>query len=327
MSCDRAFEIDIAAFLAEAGREEFAEYRAHYPVCPECSAEVRAWTDLHALLQSQAAGPGGGHPEPAALLRYEQRDAALDSAGRAEIERHLTVCPGCRDELSALRGFDFAALEERLAPARRRLGDLLAPLRAFVLHPAFAYGLVALLLYPALSGLWKRPGAPHVPARERFAAASEAKAQALVEQDELEPSTLGFEDAAEAAPSALSRRAAGRRTEPAVRADRALARGAGAYQEAQRQVLSAPEQARSSLAKAPPESRLEDTPEGPVLRVRVPEGVRASPEFEVRLRYADGRRELRARFSAAEAGAEVEPALPPDWRETETYSVEIVGLD
>jgi hypothetical protein len=165
MSCRRAFEIDLAAFLSGAGRDEFAEFRGHYPVCPECSAEIRAWTDLHTLLQAGSAGPNGGHPEPEVLLRYEQRDPPLGSAETAEVERHLARCNTCREELVALRRFDFSTLTAESAPserARNRLAELLSGLRGLLMHPAFAYALVLLLLYPTVTAYFDGPAVPEL---------------------------------------------------------------------------------------------------------------------------------------------------------------------
>ena len=50
MSCRSSFEIELPEFLAEPGAAAFDEFRAHYPRCPECAAEVRAWTSLDAQL-------------------------------------------------------------------------------------------------------------------------------------------------------------------------------------------------------------------------------------------------------------------------------------
>jgi hypothetical protein len=153
VSCRRAFEIDLAAFLSEPARPEAADFRAHYPLCAECADEVRAWTELVASLGAF----GATHPGPAALLRFEESAAALAAPERARIEAHLARCASCRDELRSLRAFPFedtAATSggARLSrpPARRsRVGRV----RSLVLHPAFAYAVVALLAWPAAQSL------------------------------------------------------------------------------------------------------------------------------------------------------------------------------
>src|SRR5213593_1735402 len=152
MSCRKAFDIDLADFLAHAGTPEWREFREHYPRCPECAAEVRAWTELHHLLQRNGADT---HPPEERLLRFETERAALSAAEREMIARHLAACRSCADELAALRRFDFRGLAPTPAVPRRahRMPDLAALVRQVVLHPAFAYGLVVLLLlYPAAVG-------------------------------------------------------------------------------------------------------------------------------------------------------------------------------
>jgi hypothetical protein len=188
MSCRRAFDIDLADFLSEPGREEFADFREHYPLCPDCAAEVRAWTDLHVLLQSRMAGPNGGHPDPEMLLRYEQSDARLAASAVEEIESHLARCPSCRDELSALRQFDFSALGAEVprgATVRDRLAAFLGGLRGLFAHPAFAYALVLLLLYPAAMSFFSDTETPELFPTE---AASEMRlAQKPAPPEEAEP--------------------------------------------------------------------------------------------------------------------------------------------
>ena len=112
MSCRRAFDLDLADFVAGSARPEWAEFRAHYARCVECSAEVRAWTELHLLLQAPAA-----HPAEELLLRFETEPGRLPVDERRAVEEHLGRCPSCNDELAALRRFDFTALEGRL-PSR-----------------------------------------------------------------------------------------------------------------------------------------------------------------------------------------------------------------
>ena len=147
MSCRRAFDVDLADFVAGSTRPEWAEFRAHYARCAECSAEVRAWTELHLLLQ-----PPGTHPAEAVLLRFETEPGRLPAAERRAVEEHLARCPSCRDELAALRRFDFTALEPKAAVAPAPRPSFAERIGRLVLHPAFAYALVLLLLYPALEG-------------------------------------------------------------------------------------------------------------------------------------------------------------------------------
>ena len=94
MSCRRAFDLDLADFVASSARPEWAEFRAHYARCAECSAEVRAWTELHLLLQPPAA-----HPAEELLLRFETERDRLPVAARRDVGRRARS--GDRDGLPA----------------------------------------------------------------------------------------------------------------------------------------------------------------------------------------------------------------------------------
>lgn len=167
MGCRRAYDTDLGEFVRDPGGSEWTAFRLHYAGCPECSAEVRAWTELHTLLQGEQTAlpeydPGLPHPAPERLLQFEEAPGSLPAAERQLLERHLARCRSCADELAALRRFDLAAIK-RVAPARRvrrvaSVADLFAVVRRAVFHPAFAYALVLLLLYPTV--------AKHVPRRQ-----------------------------------------------------------------------------------------------------------------------------------------------------------------
>src|SRR5438093_9581969 len=152
MSGLRAFDLDLADFVAGSARPEWAEFRAHYARCAECSAEVRAWTELHLFRQPPAA-----HPPEELLLRFETEPGRLPAAERRAVEEHLAGCPSCRDELAALRRFDFAALEPKAAVAPAPRPSFAERIRRLVVHPGFAYAIVLLLLYPALEGRLRSP--------------------------------------------------------------------------------------------------------------------------------------------------------------------------
>jgi hypothetical protein len=181
VSCRRAFEIDLAAFLAEPARPEHADFRGHYPRCAACAEEVRAWTELEASLHAF----GAAHPEPAALLRFEERAADLAAQERARIESHLARCASCRDELRSLRAFPFESTaatggssRRSRPPARRsRIGRV----RSLVLHPAFAYAVVVLLAWPAAQSLL-RPAARDAVVAEAAKPAPPSADVALVDE-------------------------------------------------------------------------------------------------------------------------------------------------
>lgn len=119
MDCRRAFEIELGAFLRDPRRPEWDEFRAHYPRCAACAAEVRAHTEV-ALLLAPA------HPDPERLLLLEDEPAALDAGERATLENHVAGCVTCRDELAALRHFAPApALVAAAAAPQREAASLL----------------------------------------------------------------------------------------------------------------------------------------------------------------------------------------------------------
>ncbi|MBW2373040.1 MAG: zf-HC2 domain-containing protein, partial [Deltaproteobacteria bacterium] len=165
MSCRRAYDIDLADFLAEPRAERFAEFRDHYPRCAACSAEVRAWTEVDGLLRPAS----DAHPEPEILLRYA--DDVLAPAERSGLAAHLEQCAACRDELTALTGFE-PARAGAAQPTRAR-PSLLDSLRRLLFHPGFAYALLLLVAAPG-----ERTLSDEVPADnrlERLPARSEKK--------------------------------------------------------------------------------------------------------------------------------------------------------
>ncbi len=173
MTCRQVHEIDLPGFLAEPGVAGFAAFREHYPVCPECAAELRAWTELHLQLQGPQA-----HPPPELLLRYEREPGALSGERRAALADHLEACATCADELQALRGFDPARAAAPVPAATRTARSagpsLIDTLRGWLWQPALAYTLVLLLLVPLVVERWEgwseAPDEPVVAFEKRQAA-------------------------------------------------------------------------------------------------------------------------------------------------------------
>ncbi len=176
MSCRRSAEIDLAAFAADRHAPEWRGFRAHYPVCPDCSRAVAAWAQLHSVLEASVAEESA-HVAEDELLAVAADPVRLPEARRRAVEAHLAGCAPCRSELAVLRGFDFAALG---APAARRfaaeeppgwidrLAAALIPLR----RPAFALAVAVLVAIPAGIAMWRlwqgaaSPGAPPPIAQE-----------------------------------------------------------------------------------------------------------------------------------------------------------------
>ena len=342
MSCRRAFDVDLADFVASSARPEWAEFRAHYARCAECSAEVRAWTELHLLLQPPAA-----HPAEELLFRFETERDRLPAAERRLVEEHLARCPSCKDELAALRRFDFASLEARAAASPAV--SFAAFLRRLVLHPAFAYAIVLLLLYPAIEGRFPSPGqqaaredrrtvadgpaGKSAPATRQKAAPAASANLARSENDVL--TRARKEAAAPALGGRLGTGAAGG-AEPAPKAEladeKASVDSEAAVERAPRDVATraaTPEPAGwKALALsgpgAPVDVAARDLGTGLVLTLTVPDAAR-SGAVEVRVLDARGGREMRERF--ARAGERVAMRLPAAWLTPGTYTAELRRLD
>ncbi|MEW6270194.1 MAG: zf-HC2 domain-containing protein, partial [Thermodesulfobacteriota bacterium] len=186
MSCRRAFEIDLAAFLHEPRDARWDDFRAHYPRCAACAAEVAAWTALETML----APP---HPGEETLRCWARERDALDAATRASVERHLARCPSCTEELRVLErfaagpkegaGHELRRHEARVRPAGRRVDHAAtrgatatshaqgrprrgAPgvLRRVLRHPALPWAaLVVLLLLPTFRERFQDAGGPPPP--------------------------------------------------------------------------------------------------------------------------------------------------------------------
>ncbi len=185
--CGKAFDVDLAALLHRPDDPELAEFRAHYPGCADCDAEVGVWRELDRALRSDtsAAAPddglGDAHPTPEELLAFADAPDGLRNAERNALTAHVAGCRACADELRALAAFDVEALASpagatigvgaRAAHTDRR-GDhvrrdahvdrtarrrpFAAGVKRVLLHPAFAYALVVALLVPAFGGWLSR---------------------------------------------------------------------------------------------------------------------------------------------------------------------------
>ncbi len=362
MSCRRAFESDLPAFFSEPARPEHADFRAHYPLCRECAGEVAAWTELEASLH----GFGVAHPEPAALLRFEERAADLAPPDRARIEAHLVRCASCRDELSSLRAFPFADVaakggrSHRTRPPARR--SRIARVRSVVLHPVFAYAVVALLAWPAAQSLL----APD--ARDSLivgAAESPAPATDVASLDKLARREKLLAEPLEPPELVRSARAASRQMRPEAKSEAPLVAPAPAQTQspvAKFEVEKLPAEserlqvlqkrgpayglAADSPAPMPPPAErasrvleevraraagitatLEsDAARAPArLRIELPPELRAEREVLVRVRDSARLRELRERVPPTPGADWIEIALPEDWPAAASFEVELRG--
>jgi len=115
MSCHEADEVDLPGFLAEPDAPGFQEFRDHYPRCSDCAAEVRAFARLEYALLDGVPAALPSHPGAERLATWVEAPGALRASDRLQIERHVEACPGCRDEVAAIRSL-------RPAPAPPPLG-------------------------------------------------------------------------------------------------------------------------------------------------------------------------------------------------------------
>jgi hypothetical protein len=308
MSCRRAFDVDLADFLAHATRPEWAEFRAHYPRCATCAAEVRAWTELHVELS--AAG-GALHPAPEALARFAEAPAALPEPERRTIARHLEACLPCADEVRTLGRLDLAALvaAPRKAPGRAWFPGFVGRL---VLHPAFAYALVLALVVPALV---RRGG--EVPAPQGKTAAA--------------PAAREEDDAFRSAPSVDLAARAGRRERAASEPSPAAPEQEVQVPEVMGRLKKLAPAAGDDLTDAPVALLRRDAPVEVVARareavvLRLPAtGARADGAgAEVRVVDEARRRELRERLPSALPGGTAEVRVPAGWLLPGRYRVEL----
>lgn len=217
MSCRKAFETDLAEFTLEPSAPGFADFRQHVADCADCTAEVSVWTELGRQLTGGMRQPEAGHPSEELLLRFGDGKTASPEERRV-VERHLKQCPTCRDELRSLQRFDFASLlqasPELPVSPHRETARIVAWLRQLLVHPAFAYGLVVLLIMPTvLTRFGLRPGvSPRIEyerqARDRVQADSVARS--VMEETEGRadsPASLAVDDG-RAASRSLARREA-----------------------------------------------------------------------------------------------------------------------
>ena len=139
LTCTRARESDLAAFALERAAAEWAEFRAHYPLCADCSREVARFASLAAALEREAPAL---HPAEAELLGFIEAPRGLGPAARERVRLHLEGCAACRSEVAALKRFDLSALGE---PKRRPISEWIR--EALGLGPASErqWGLPALL--------------------------------------------------------------------------------------------------------------------------------------------------------------------------------------
>jgi hypothetical protein len=316
MTCRETETLDLATFLARGTAPEFAAFRAHYPRCADCAAEVRAWTELHAALSAS------GHPSPDTLLRYE--DGRLAQADRGAVAQHLGACAPCRDELRALGAFDRDAVRAaRPAAVEPRRWLRLPAWGRLVMHPALAYGLVlALLFYPSLRGR-----APE-PSQSR---GDDVPAQKVANEAEVSDRMMAAPARRErAAPAEQPAAEAPERTYGQPPAASARAKAAAGARESDAAPLAALGKAKGGggagvglVLRGDMPVRLDAGSAGEWVTLRIP----ADPSSRsVDVRVIDQRTERQLRERKEPAGGWVEMEVPTAWLSAGRYLVEVHPL-
>lgn len=317
-TCHRAFETDVPAFVRDPRAAEWNDFRDHYPRCSPCTAEVRAWTELHDALDVLGGPTGdGAHPSEDTLLRFAERREDLAPAERDAVARHVHACRPCRDELAALARFDFAALTAReptTAPARQTRSFVdsvrraLASVRHVALHPAFAYALVVLLLVPTLARRSTQVAKPDEAAR----AASPAKIEAPALT---EPASEGQVTAPPAQRFARERVVDSADGDNAALLDLAGTLRPNRGGESWPVVALASDQRPTIVAAT--------LAEGARLAIPLPESAPADADVQVTLIGPDDMREVRERIPVSEHATTVEMRVPVAWLNRGTYRVSL----
>jgi hypothetical protein len=211
-TCHKAQEIDLALFLLEPQGSEWQAFRAHYPYCATCSAELQRWTVLEQHLRSQGELRVAAHPSADALVQFQRQVHLLAADERAIIEAHVRSCAACREEVKLLGSFDSSLVQQwagQTKPAVTapehdswsvRFWDTL---RSVFFHPAFAYGLLLLLAVPFIRSYYTSSHTP-VPISSDIAASEKAKedtAPAKLAKQSAQREDLALKDEQSAKPS------------------------------------------------------------------------------------------------------------------------------
>lgn len=319
MSCQRSREIELLSFLEEPGAEQFAAFREHYPLCVDCAAEIRAWTELDLQLR----GGRESHPTAEQLMRFEDSEPPLSADERSAIAAHLAGCRSCSDELAAVRAFEPGALAAAGAGWSAWLRDLLSgggsALRRLVWHPVFAYALVLILLTPIAVDRWAGPGEPPASPLQPHSLAKKSRSRADAPMPAVPRPALAQAEAETPAAGVFELKALPS-SEPAAALrelsipERQSTSGRG---------LQDRSEERANLPELPAE------PQGELARVQIPLSglAAASGEVEVRIVEREGSRERRQRVVIAPGQRQVEIELPKAWLSPGYYGVEILALE
>ncbi|MDP6978816.1 MAG: hypothetical protein QF570_09480 [Myxococcota bacterium] len=136
-SCLKSLELDLPAFLVEPQLEAWRDFRAHYPVCEDCSAVVSNWSQVEMLVR-RACGGSDAHPTERDLIALHREGEGLAYTQYVALMQHLDSCPHCSEAMTLVSRFDgrpYEAALIRMADSartvrRRRLQNWFGRLRA-----------------------------------------------------------------------------------------------------------------------------------------------------------------------------------------------------
>jgi len=112
-SCLKSLELDLPAFLVEPQLDAWRIFRAHYPVCHDCSSVIANWSHVEAIIREACGGPER-HPAAADLIALHRDGEGLAYAQYVALMRHLDGCPQCSEAMTLLAHLDRRPMAEWL---------------------------------------------------------------------------------------------------------------------------------------------------------------------------------------------------------------------
>jgi DNA-directed RNA polymerase specialized sigma24 family protein len=146
-SCFKSLGLDLPAFLVEPHLDAWSEFRAHYPVCLDCSVVVSNWSAVELLVRAACDGTHR-HPSADELIALHRDGEGLAYSQYVLLMRHLDGCPPCGEAMTLLARYDgrsFAqALIKKASEGRRGAASSRKPQSRLALVVARARAILGL---------------------------------------------------------------------------------------------------------------------------------------------------------------------------------------
>jgi Domain of Unknown Function (DUF928)/Putative zinc-finger len=153
--CTKAREIDLAEYTVDPRAPEWAEFRNHYPTCPQCARAVAEISSIKTAVRAEHRA-ASAHSSEADLIALASPSSHLPPSERARLQAHLAGCAPCRTEFAVLQRYDFAAVTaERVE--RSALDRFMEAIQASLLRPALVAAAIAVIAIPIAVMLWRSP--------------------------------------------------------------------------------------------------------------------------------------------------------------------------